>query len=180
MVGQYGHDTVRAESRLAPSQWEMSLQSNAISHWLGANLESALYYHCHGSLILECSRFSPEYSHFVLLILLWSATHITHWDQNKMAAILQTSFSNAFLDSNFTEDCSLGSNGQHGAIGSDNRLMLIRQQVFIWTNDGLIYWHVYAWPFFNELPHWGRDKMTTIFWTTFSMYFLEWKCVNFK
>ena len=32
----------RAESRLAPSQWEMSLQSNAISHWLGANLESAL------------------------------------------------------------------------------------------------------------------------------------------
>ena len=34
----------RADSRLAPSQWEMSLQSNAISHWLGANLESALKY----------------------------------------------------------------------------------------------------------------------------------------
>ena len=33
----------RADSRLAPSQWEMPLQSNAISHWLpGANLESAL------------------------------------------------------------------------------------------------------------------------------------------
>ena len=31
----------RADCRLAPSQWEMSLQSNAISHWLGANLESA-------------------------------------------------------------------------------------------------------------------------------------------
>ena len=29
-------------SRLAPSQWETSLQSNAVSHWLGANLESAL------------------------------------------------------------------------------------------------------------------------------------------
>ena len=29
-------------SRLVPSQWETSLQSNAISHWLGANLESAL------------------------------------------------------------------------------------------------------------------------------------------
>ena len=26
----------------APSQWETSLQSNAVSHWLGANLESAL------------------------------------------------------------------------------------------------------------------------------------------
>ena len=32
---------VRADSRLSPSQWETSLQSNAVSHWLGANLESA-------------------------------------------------------------------------------------------------------------------------------------------
>ena len=34
----------RADSKFAPSQWEASLQSNAISHWLGANLESALEY----------------------------------------------------------------------------------------------------------------------------------------
>ena len=33
----------RADFRLAPSQWETSLQSNAVSHWLGANLDSALY-----------------------------------------------------------------------------------------------------------------------------------------
>ena len=32
----------RVDSRLAPSQWEMSLQSNAVSHWLGTNLESTL------------------------------------------------------------------------------------------------------------------------------------------
>ena len=31
-----------ADSRLAPSQWETWLQSNAVSHWLGANLESVL------------------------------------------------------------------------------------------------------------------------------------------
>ena len=31
-----------AESRLAPSQWEPSLQCNAVSHWLDANLEPAL------------------------------------------------------------------------------------------------------------------------------------------
>ena len=31
------------DSRLAPSQWETSLQSNGVSHWLGANLESALW-----------------------------------------------------------------------------------------------------------------------------------------
>ena len=30
----------RAESRIASSQWETSLQSNAVSHWQGANLES--------------------------------------------------------------------------------------------------------------------------------------------
>ena len=34
---------IRADSRLAPSQWETSLQGNAVSHWLGAKLESALY-----------------------------------------------------------------------------------------------------------------------------------------
>ena len=33
---------IRVDSRLATSQWETSLQSNAVSHWLGANLESAL------------------------------------------------------------------------------------------------------------------------------------------
>ena len=34
----------KADSMLnAPSQWETSLQSNAVSHWLGANLESALH-----------------------------------------------------------------------------------------------------------------------------------------
>ena len=32
----------RADCRFAPSQWETSLQSNAISHWLGVNLQSAL------------------------------------------------------------------------------------------------------------------------------------------
>ena len=33
----------RADSRFAPSQWETWLQSNAVSHWLGANLESAVH-----------------------------------------------------------------------------------------------------------------------------------------
>ena len=33
-----------ADSKFALSQWETSLQSNTVSHWLGANLESALQY----------------------------------------------------------------------------------------------------------------------------------------
>ena len=32
----------RADLRVALSQWETSLPSNVVSHWLGANLESAL------------------------------------------------------------------------------------------------------------------------------------------
>ena len=33
---------IRADSRVVPSQWGMSLQSNTISNWLGANVEWAL------------------------------------------------------------------------------------------------------------------------------------------
>ena len=32
----------RSDTRSAPSQWEMQLQSNAVSHWLGTNLELVL------------------------------------------------------------------------------------------------------------------------------------------
>ena len=37
-----GQWLIRADSRFVPSRWETSLQSNVVSHWLGANLESAL------------------------------------------------------------------------------------------------------------------------------------------
>ena len=39
-----------AESRFAPSQWETSLLCNKVSHWLGANLESALDLHVCGEI----------------------------------------------------------------------------------------------------------------------------------
>ena len=32
----------RADFRFVPSHWETSSKSNAVSHWLGANLESAM------------------------------------------------------------------------------------------------------------------------------------------
>ena len=34
---------LRADSRFAPSQWETALLCNDVSHWLGTNLELALY-----------------------------------------------------------------------------------------------------------------------------------------
>ena len=36
--------TIMVDSRFVPSQWEMVLLCNNVSHWLVANLESALYY----------------------------------------------------------------------------------------------------------------------------------------
>ena len=36
---------LQADSRFAPNQWETPLQSNGVSHWLGANLKSALPCH---------------------------------------------------------------------------------------------------------------------------------------
>ena len=44
LVAEQDQAITRADSRFAPSQWETSLQTNAVSHWLGANLELALHY----------------------------------------------------------------------------------------------------------------------------------------
>ena len=35
--------TYSGDSRFAPNQWEKALLCNGVSHWLGTNLESALY-----------------------------------------------------------------------------------------------------------------------------------------
>ena len=48
---------IRANSRLAPSQWDTSLQSNAVSHWLGAKLESPLImYGLEGQIVYALTR----------------------------------------------------------------------------------------------------------------------------
>ena len=50
ITSKWRHLYNRTDSRFAPSQWEMSLQSNAVSNWLGANPESALIQY-HSSVI---------------------------------------------------------------------------------------------------------------------------------
>ena len=47
----------RDDSKHAPSQWETLLQSNTISHWLCANLESALFMNI-GDWILQTRHVS--------------------------------------------------------------------------------------------------------------------------
>ena len=41
LYGAFYYLNQRADSRFAPSQWEMALLCNDVSHWLGTNLESA-------------------------------------------------------------------------------------------------------------------------------------------
>ena len=63
----------RADSRFAPSQWETSLQSNAVSHWLGANLESALIWdraHLYVKM-LYTSKEIPIIKNLTILCLQW-------------------------------------------------------------------------------------------------------------
>ena len=82
----------------------------------------------------------------------------THLGRDKMNAILQTTFSNAFLEwklfcfnQNCTETYSQVSNYQYGSVGSDIGLALNRRQAIIWTKGGLVYWCIYASLSLNEL-----------------------------
>ena len=56
---------IRADSRFVPSQWEMPLLCNDVSHWLGTNLESAL---CYYSFIM--ARYKQSKNIFTILSLL--------------------------------------------------------------------------------------------------------------
>ena len=68
-----------ADSRLTPSQWETSLQSNTASHWLDANLESALKYTPEFSLI--DSDWPHQNSSMSLLQRRfdWTAVQVSAW-----------------------------------------------------------------------------------------------------
>ena len=61
LIGDTRHKDIlpRDDSKLAPSQWEMALLCNDISHWLGASLESALLpktYYDYWSVYVPWSR----------------------------------------------------------------------------------------------------------------------------
>ena len=46
-------------------------------------------------------------------------------------------------DSNSAEICPQLSNAQWSSIGTINGLTTFRRQASIWTNDGLVWWHIY-------------------------------------
>ena len=57
--------SLRADSRFAPSQWETAFLCNGISHWLGANLESALslFLNISGARLYNDAIFTDRKSH---------------------------------------------------------------------------------------------------------------------
>ena len=74
----------RADFRLAPSQWGTSLQSNAVSHWLDANLKSALHY-----ILMGPSRRLIDTLTFRWLQVFWTPnTHTCLYGQCKFLQML--------------------------------------------------------------------------------------------
>ena len=87
---------IRADSMFVPSQWEKSLQRNAVSHWLGANLESVLLIcptESANKYFLALPKFGPQsttrvnhgkhtcahiYVLVILIVLKHKETHINH------------------------------------------------------------------------------------------------------
>ena len=108
---------IRVDSRFAPSQWETSLQSNAVSHWVGVNLESSQQY-CKfnvsliqelitffeppppGPIRLQLSQWNWEgnkYNFVVINVLTDALVLSTYcWGRDKMADISQMTISNGF------------------------------------------------------------------------------------
>ena len=80
-----------------------------------------------------------------------------HLPLDKMAAILQTSL-NGFsqmklydFDWNLLEFVPWCPINTIHIIGSDNGLAPTKRQAIIWTNDGLVWWGIYAFLSLNEL-----------------------------
>ena len=69
-----------ADSRLAPSQWETLLERNAVSHWLGANLESALI----SDRVFSCDQAALS----VLFIHLCQSACFSHLFNNGIVILL--------------------------------------------------------------------------------------------
>ena len=69
--------------------------------------------------------------------------------------------------------CSLWCDWQYVIIGSDNGLAPNRRQVIIWTDDGLVYWCIYASLGLNEFTQWLVRHLEVILQVYFSNSFYK-------
>ena len=88
--GTPGQHEYRADSRLAPSEWGTLLQSSAVSHWLGANLESALSI---PGLLMPWLHVSPSHQQpWYWLCRITRSLSSTRWDFNHLCHIMFEKF----------------------------------------------------------------------------------------
>ena len=170
---------IRADSRLAPSQWETALQSNAVSHWLGANLESAMVM---SESLQRCMNY-----HVISDALLWHPTVFLH----TLLSLYAPDSSSALW-----ENCLLA----YGKTITNLCCLFIVKcflfpcytlnpvvWYFLWFRNSLlnkwktfirddVFLYMYLWVIL--LTHWGLDRMAAIF-QKFEMHFLERKCMDF-
>ena len=152
-VWKYNH---RAESKLAPSQWEMSLQSNAISHWLGANPETSDW----PSVIwlVQCWRSEDESYGWMGHMILIRTKHMTTTKQ--ITTKTTWIFGGLCFMSLLPEwyyDCT----------------MPVTQPQWIWTSES----HEYVTRVLTHLP---LDSLAGKWQTTFSNAFLTMKICEFQ
>ena len=109
----------------------------------------------------EWVQVSPTISYYWFHLVPYKC-HIVvlrHWVWDKLADISQTAFSNAFSLVKKHQfwlkvHWSLVLWFQLDSVGSGKGLALIRRQAIIWTDDGLVYWHIYVSLGLNELLSW--------------------------
>ena len=85
------------------------------------------------------------WSYNSIMIQNCTCSNCSHQGQQKMVKIANGIFKCIFLHENCYILIKIWSNQQYSITGSDNGLVLVRQQAIIRTNDGLMQWHIYAW-----------------------------------
>ena len=124
-----------------------------------------------------------EASHLYLLFIV---NHLTPWGLNKMADILQVTFSNAFSWMNMCEFRLKF----HWSLFLRPELTILHHLFREWPGTDqatshylnqwwLVYWRIYASLGLNELTPWGLNKMADILPMTFSNAFLWMKSFAF-
>ena len=68
-----------ADSRLALSQWETSLQNNAVCHWQGANLESDLKVSTHFMTIIAKEPMQMGFYHNTTITIAYHKHYHVRW-----------------------------------------------------------------------------------------------------
>ena len=108
------------------------------------------------SELSQIRRISPDYRWYLVAF----CGTLTHYCQDKMSSSLRTGFriqrhflewKLLYFDWYLIEIFSQWFSCQYSSIGSSNGSVPNMRQAIIWTNDGLVYWRIYAAPVQDEL-----------------------------